>query len=259
MTVPQASRHQVARVPVSCDPDTWALHVRLARRHDPDDVRALAETYDGYACALAHQMGRGVEPPEDLEQVAREALIRALYRFDPDRCVPFQAFARPTIVGTLRRHYRDRGWLVHVPRSVHDLTVAVRITADRMRAQLGRYPSNTELASELGVSVGDVYTVDEGVIARNPTSLDAVPDTGGIPLTERVGAADPQLDLVEDFAAVSAALGELTATDRLLVQLYFLEELTQLEVGRRLGVSQMQVSRRLTQVLGQLRRRTEWS
>src|SRR5690606_70032 len=127
----------------------WFDHVRYARTGDGDRLAALVRQYETYAVSLAYRMHRDREPLEDLEQVAREALVHALQRFDPERGIPFPAFASPTILGSLRRHFRDHGWSVRVPRNVHEIAGARHQAVERLTGVLGREPSTEEIAGEL--------------------------------------------------------------------------------------------------------------
>src|SRR6478735_5027158 len=147
------------------------LHARYARTHRRSDLTRLVKEYGGYASGLARRMHRGGEPLEDLEQVAAEGLVLALGRFDPDRGVPFPAFAKPTILGSLKRHFRDLGWAVRVPRQVHDLAGPFREARDRMAGQLGRQPTTAELALQLGVPEKALDEVAKATRARTTSSL----------------------------------------------------------------------------------------
>lgn len=259
MAIRPTTSTDVPPVPRGCDPDTWAAHVRLERQAGENDLKQLAEIYDPLARSLARQLDRGREAIDDLEQIAREALIKALLRFEPARGVPFVAFARPTIIGTLRRHYRDRSWLIHLPRSLHDLTVSAHLTSERLTDDLGRHPTAVEVAEALGVTIEDLLASRGAVAARGVASLDVPVDVDGTPLAERVGGHDRDLSMVVDRAAVSDAMKEIPADDRLILRLYYFDELTQAQIGDRLGISQMQVSRRLAGILARLRRRAKAS
>ncbi len=232
------------------DEGVWQEHVRFRRTGDPRTLARLAAEYDRYARSLAARLHRDHESMEDLEQVAREALLRALRRFDPERSLPFPALATPTIVGALRRHYRDRGWAVRVPRRVHELTVAARATEDRITAQLGRTPSVAEVADEMGISIDELLEVHDAVHVRSSTSLDDLDDPaeGGGP-----SARDPLLHRVDDHLDLRAALANLDERDQTVVRLYFFEECSQSEIAARFGVSQMQVSRWLASILKRMR------
>ena len=243
------------------EPSVWLLHVRFRRTGDPSALAQLVEEYDAYACSLAERMHREHEGREDLHQVAREGLLRALRGFDPERSLPFPAFATPTILGALRRHYRDRGWAVRVPRRVHEMATASRATEERLTGALGRAPTIAEVADELGVSVDELLDVRDAVHARNVASLDGLAAAGdGRPAgTDRAlaggddGGRDPLLARVEDRQALRGALDQLDERDRAVVRMYFFEERSQADIARECGVSQMQVSRWLASILRRMR------
>lgn len=234
------------------DPDVWRDHVRYAERRDPETLARLVDGYDRYACSLAARMQRGREPRDDLDQVAREALVLALNRFDPARRLPFAAFATPTILGSLRRHYRDRGWLLRVPRMVHELTTAAHATTERLTMELGRTPTVAEVADAMNVDLDDLLMAQEAAYARDASSLDA-PSFDGHTIGGRIGVEDHELDLTEDRVALIDAMETIDDRGRQLLRLYYFEDCTQAEIGRRLGISQMQVSRLIAGVLRQLR------
>ncbi|MEO6628895.1 MAG: sigma factor, partial [Aquihabitans sp.] len=173
----------------------WVAHVRYHRTHDAQHLATLVEAYESYALSLARRMNRYREPLEDLEQIAREALISSLNRFDPDRGIPFPAFATPTILGALRRHFRDRGWSIRVPRRVHEITVARHRSIDRLTTALGRMPTDGEIASDLGISVVDLVRAEGAAIARTPNSLDAPVGPSGVPASDLI--AEPDQDLLQ--------------------------------------------------------------
>jgi len=260
-TVDQVDRGRAHRSLPIADPaqhavelDDWLLHVRYARTRDAATREQLVELYSAYARSLARRMHRAGEPLDDLVQVAMEGLLLAIERFDPDRGIPFPAFATPTIVGTLKRHYRDLGWGVRVPRRIHEVAAPVRQCADRLTVELGRSPMVSEVAAELGLTEDQVLEAQEASYARTTASLDASVGERGSQF-DLLGEVDPEFGHTENRVALGAALAELSDRERELVQLYFVEELTQSEIGARLGISQMQVSRLLTQTVRRLRSR----
>ncbi len=236
------------------DFDTWVLHVRYARTGDASVRARLVEEYRGYATALARRLHRDGEPLEDLVQVALEALLTALQRFEPERSIPFPAFATPTIVGSLKRHYRDLGWAVRVPRRIHEIAAPARNVADRLTLEFGRSPTVAEVASVLGVAEDTLLEAQEATYARSVSSLDAPAGEDGTRM-DLLGSVDPGIGRAENRLALAQALGELTERDRELLDLYFFDELTQSEIAGRYGVSQMQVSRWLTAAIRRLRSR----
>lgn len=235
------------------DPAVWELHVRYARRRDAASLARLTDEYDRYALSLAHRLHRHGEPLEDLEQIAREALVLALGRFDPTRSIPFPGFATPTILGAIRRHYRDHGWSVRVPRWVHDTTVAVRRAADQLTGTLGRSPTVDEIADCLGISVERILQAEEAAEARNPGSLDADNGEGSGGSHELVGRIDAHLVEAENHVALRQAMADLGPRERELIGLYYFEERSQTEIAAHFGVSQMQISRWLASAVGRIR------
>ena len=234
----------------------WLDHVVFARRHDPAALGRLVAEYERYARSLAARMQRHGEPRADLDQVALEALVVALHRFEPTRGLPFVSYATPTILGALRRHYRDRGWLLRVPRVVHELTVGSHAVGERLTVELGRTPTVTEIAEAMDVPVDDLLAAQEAVYARDAQSLDA-PAPGGGSMAARFGMVDTELALAEDRVALLAAMADIDPGSHELLRLYFFDECTQTEIGGRLGISQMQVSRRIAAVLRTLRAQME--
>ena len=260
VTVPRepAPRRWVAAAPVrpTIDPDLWAQHVTYARRRDPSSLETLVDHYRGFAVRVAQRHFRRHEPLDDLVQVALEALVRALQRFDPSRRTPFLAFAKPTLEGTLRRHYRDSGWSIRVPRQVHELVTPMREATEWLCQDLGREPTAGELADFLGVPEDDLRTTQQAVEARSTTSVHAVAtsDTGHWP-DAALAMTDANLASTENRAALAQGLELLSDEDRSLVRKYYFEGCTQAEIAAELGCSQMQVSRLLSRVLDRLRHR----
>ncbi|WP_182360013.1 SigB/SigF/SigG family RNA polymerase sigma factor [Tomitella gaofuii] len=198
--------------------------------------------------------GRG-EPFDDLLQVARLGLVNAIDRFDADKGDNFVAFAVPTIMGEVRRHFRDVGWAMHVPRRAKELHLAISTASERLAQSLGRSPSAAEVADELGLSI---HEVTEGLIARSayqPDSMDAPPSAGseGLSLGDVVGGEDPDLENVEGYVAVKPHLDALPERERRILILRFFGEMTQSQIAERVGLSQMHVSRILARTLAELR------
>lgn len=196
---------------------------------------------------------RGVES-DDLEQVARLGLVKAVRRFDPDRR-SFAAFAVPTVLGELRRYFRDKAWTVRPTRSTQELQSRVTATRDALCAETQHTPTDAEVAERLHVDVAAVREADAAHDAYAPQSLDRPSAVDGLPGHEHVGADDPALDAVDRLQSVVPAVRGLSEDDRRLLELRFVKDLTQREVGERLGISQMQVSRRLTRLLAEVRSR----
>jgi RNA polymerase sigma-B factor len=234
--------------------DLWALHIRYARRGDPEALQALVEKYRGHAEAQARRHYRRGEPVDDLTQVAYEALLLALKRFDPDRRTPFLAFAKPTIVGSLRRHFRDAGWAIRVPRRVHELSTPVRDAHELLTHDLGRPPSPGEIADFIGVDEREVLEAFTAEDARITTSLDATDPASGLQTEQVIGQADRGFLGIENRTALTQSLELMSDEDRDLLRQYFLEERTQSQIAKGLQCSQMQVSRLLRKAIHRLRR-----
>ncbi|GAB3712380.1 SigB/SigF/SigG family RNA polymerase sigma factor [Amycolatopsis oliviviridis] len=198
--------------------------------------------------------GRG-QPREDLIQVARVGLLKAVDRFDPGQGGDFLAYAVPTVMGEVRRYFRDAGWAVHVPRGMQELRTRLSRATTELTQLLGRAPTPTELAGHLDV---DVETVREGLLAANSyqtSSLDKPVNEGSLPLSDVVGELDSRFEHIEDRHTVVPLLERLPERDRAIIVMRFFDGLTQSQIAARLGISQMHVSRLLTKILQDLRGR----
>ncbi|MFD7120670.1 RNA polymerase sigma factor SigF [Streptomyces sp. NPDC059922] len=205
--------------------------------------------------------GRGADEMEDILQVGMIGLIKAIDRFDLSREVEFTSFAVPYIVGEIKRFFRDTSWAVHVPRRLQELRVELAKAKEQLALLLDREPTVAELAELLG---RDEEEIIEGLVAANgynAGSLD-MPVEGGDDgpsnnsvrtYADILGACDPAMELIEDFQSLAPLLDQLDDRDRLLLELRFGQELTQSQIGERLGYSQMHVSRLLNRILGKLR------
>ncbi|MEU0869747.1 RNA polymerase sigma factor SigF [Nocardia brasiliensis] len=200
--------------------------------------------------------GRG-ENFDDLLQVARLGLVQAADRFDVERGSSFLSFAVPTIMGEVRRHFRDYTWSVRVPRRTKEIQLTIGVTVEALSQRLGRMPRAREIAAELEL---DVVEVTQALIAGNAyqsASIDAVAgddiDNAPLPLLESLGAEEPSYHLVEDYLAVRPLIEELPERERRVLIMRFFESKTQSEIADVLGVSQMHVSRILSKTLQQLR------
>ncbi|RSS35667.1 RNA polymerase sigma factor SigF [Streptomyces sp. WAC08241] len=195
---------------------------------------------------------------EDIVQVGTIGLIKAIDRFDISREVEFTTFAVPCIVGEIKRFFRDTSWAVHVPRRLQEARVELAKATEELSSRLGRSPSVAELSALMNLSEDEVIEARIASNGYNSTSLDAAVggegEEGGAMLSDLMGEEDPALALFEDFHALAPLVAELGERDRLLLHLRFVEELTQSEIGKRLGISQMQVSRLLSRNLARLRK-----
>lgn len=244
-TIPRESEDVRGATKPSIDESVWLLHVCYQRTHAADLRRLLVEEYEGYARWLARKMHRDGEPLEDLCQVAFEALLISLDRFDVERGCPFIGFASLTIGGALKRHYRDFGWLMRVPRSVHQLAAPSRRITDELTMEFGRVPTLEEVAERMGVDVEALIEAQEAAHARSTSSLDAIfTDEDGV-VRDELGHVDPGFGRGDEMIDLCAALEDLDEEDQVLVQQYFFEERTQTELAEEYDVSQMQISRRV--------------
>lgn len=212
----------------------------------------LIGNYQPLAYSLARRYANRGETLEDLSQVALLGLVKAADRFDPQRGVEFSTFATVTITGELRRHFRDKRWVVHVPRSAQERYLVVRDTRDLLTNELGRSPLIEEVAERTGLDPEDVLNAQETAQALRVTSIDAPAPHEGDGVFQ-LGHRDPGLSEVETRLTVDALVSRLPQSDQELLRLRFVERLTQAEVGARMGISQMQVSRLLSRALQQLR------
>lgn len=238
----------------SIEPDLWQ---RFAERRDLRARDELVQNYLPMARRLAARYAGVAEPFDDLVQVASLGLVNAINRFDPARGVPFAGFAKPTILGELKRHFRDRVWTVRVPRSIHDTMVRVEKATEELSLKLQRPPSIQELADLLDIDPDEVLEALEASHNRRTLSLDS-PVTGedgeDSSPPEWAGEEDGGYELVEDRVLLQGVLPVLDARQREVLKLRFAEELPQAQIAKRLGCSQMQVSRMLHRMLEQLRR-----
>ena len=207
---------------------------------------------------LARRYARSNEPLDDLEQVASLGLLKAIDRFDPTRATAFSSFAVPTIQGELRRHFRDKGWALRVPRDLQELAVRVERVADDLESERGRAPTSDEIARHIGVSTERVLDAREASAAYRAVSLDRPRDDAdaGDDLVDVIGVEDPGYHLADEAATVEPLMSVLSDREREVLRLRFAEDLTQSEIGARLGVSQMHISRLIRQAVGQLREAT---
>ena len=222
----------------------------------------MIRRYLPFANTLTQRYRGASESFDDLLQVASLGLVNAIDRFDPSRGVPFTAFASPTILGELKRHFRDRVWTVRVPRSLHDRMAEVEKAVDELSRNLQRSPSVAEIAARLGLAETEVLEVMEASHNRRPLSLDRPTgneDPDEAPAAEWVGEEDAGYELVEGKAALDTALPGLDERERAVLRLRFVEDLTQSQIAERIGYSQMHVSRILRQTLKRIREQIEES
>jgi RNA polymerase sigma-B factor len=236
-------------------------------KRDPQAARATVETFRAFAesrdpalreklvlqhANLANYLasrfaGRG-EPLEDIAQVAQLGLLNAIDRYDPTRGVEFSTYATATIVGEIKRHFRDKTWAIRVPRRLRERNNVLMRTMQQLAGNLGRSPTLTEIAEAAGVSFEDAVEALEVGRAYNPISLDAQAPGGdasldGQPLMDQIGVDDPQLERFEDKHVVEAVLATLPAREQTILRMRYYEERSQADIAQQLGISQMHVSR----------------
>jgi RNA polymerase sigma-B factor len=235
--------------------------VVLAETGDPTIRRELVEAHLGLAEYLARRLSHRGESIDDLVQVGSMALLKAVDRFDPGRGVEFSTYATHTIAGELKRHFRDKGWAVRAPRRMQELYLTLGDCIGRLSQELGRSPTIGELAAETRVSEEEVLEALEAGQAYRLASLDApVPgDDEGENLASHLGDEDPRMLAAEERATLSPLMESLPPRQQLILHLRFFEGLTQLELAKRLGISQMHVSRLLARSLADLRAAAEKS
>jgi RNA polymerase sigma-B factor len=202
---------------------------------------------------LARRFDRRGEPLEDLVQVASVGLLNAIDRFDVERDVQFSTYAAVTIIGELKRHFRDKGWAIRVPRRLQEVGLRVNTVLPVLSQELGRSPTVEEIAARCEASPEEILDAMEAVQAYSTTSLDTpVGEEGAAPI-DVLGGEDPSLEILEGWASVAPAVKELPERERRVLYLRFFRGLTQSEIASEVGVSQMHVSRILSQTLAFLR------
>jgi RNA polymerase sigma-B factor len=235
----------------------------LTRYHEDGDQAArsaLIERFLPLARQLARRYERQDEPIDDLLQVASMGLVKAIDRFDPTRGTAFSSFAVPTIIGELKRYFRDVGWAVHVPRGMQERALEVNRAVSELSRALGRSPSPAEIADFTEFSHEEVLEAMEAATAYDSVSLEAPRsnsegegDSDSSEFLDRLGGEDPGYELAEYSATIAPELRALPERDRLVLHLRFVEDLTQSEIAEQIGVSQMHVSRLIRGALERVR------
>lgn len=240
--------------------DVSELFERWHRHGDSNARDQLVSRFLPLARKLARRYTGASEPFEDLMQVASLGLVNAIDRFDPGRGVSFASFAVPTILGELKRYFRDSGWSAHVPRGAKELALKVQRVQQRLAAQTGCSPSVSELAEFLELSVEEVVEALEAAAAHHASSLDAVirgADDEPVTLADALGEPEPGFEIAEAVVMIRAAAPQLSALERRVLALRFFEDQTQSVIAEQIGVSQMQVSRILRRALSRIGQLTE--
>ncbi len=240
--------------------DEAQLWRQFAESRDPAIREELIKRNMPFAKRLALRYRGASESFDDLLQVANLGLLNAVDRFDPERGIPFTAFASPTILGELKRHFRDRVWTVRVPRGLHDRMAEVDKAITELTKELQRSPSVGEIAEILELEQTDVLEVLEANHNRRPLSLyrpAGGEDSDEAPPSEWVGSEDERFELVEGRIALDAALPYLEERERVVLRLRFVEDMTQSQIAEHIGHSQMHVSRILRRALTRIREQIE--
>ncbi len=225
----------------------------FARLPDPEAREELSGLFHSLAEYLARRFyGRG-EPLDDLIQVASLGLLKAIDRFDLERGVKFSTYATATVVGELKRHFRDKGWALRVPRRLQEAGMKVGRTVTEMYQDLGRAPTIREIAERTGLSEEDVLEAMETAHAYTTASLDAPADEEGGASVDRFGKVEEAYELLEGWTSVAPAIKGLPQRERTILYLRFFRGLTQTQIAEELGMSQMHVSRLLSRTLASLR------
>jgi RNA polymerase sigma-B factor len=202
---------------------------------------------------LARRFGGRGEPYDDLVQVASIGLIKAIDRFEPERGVKFSTYATATIVGELKRHFRDKGWALRVPRRLQETSLRVSKVVSDLYQDFGRSPTVKEIAEHAGLSEEEVLEGMDTVHAYSVASLDAPADDEGTPAAADLGAEDETFEILEGWASISPLLRQLAQRERRILYLRFFQGLSQTQIAEELGMSQMHVSRLLARTIRQLR------
>jgi len=234
--------------------------VRLSSRASEQRAAAfelLVTRHQGLVRSCVRQYLRGPEPVEDLMQVGYVGLLKAISNFDPAAGASLATYARPCINGEIKRHFRDKRWQIRVKRPVQELVLEVREATWRLAQELGRTPTESDMTRHLGVSGDDLRQARRAELAFWPYSLD-VPlpgQPGMIILADVLGEEDPRMEHMLGMQAVATHWGELAGREQEILLMDFRGGMTQTEIGRRLGISQMHVSRLRARALGHLRSR----
>ena len=246
---------------VDATPRARALHDQrlFTRYHVDGDLAArdaLVERFIPLARHLARRYGRDHAHAEDVLQVASIGLLKAIDRYDPTRGIAFTSFATPTILGEIKRYFRDKGWAIRVPRRLQELRMSISAITGEMSQDLGRSPTPRELAEKLGISVEEVMEGLESANAYSTLSLDAEDtneDGGGNTMLDGLGEDDEGLANVEIRASVKPLIEALPRREKRILLLRFFRGMTQSQIADEIGVSQMHVSRLLNRTLAELR------
>ncbi|MGB9587191.1 MAG: RNA polymerase sigma factor SigF [Armatimonadota bacterium] len=239
------------------DQDAESLFAKYAETKDPRVRERLVEMHQNLVRFLAGKFVNRGEPLEDLVQVGTIGLINAIDRFDPKRGTKFSTYATPTIVGEIRRYFRDKAWSLKVPRRLQELNLAANKAADNLSAKLGRTPTIQEISQAVGASEEETLEAMELGNAYETVSLDTKlvneGDSSPLSLAEFVGDTDGSLNSLDKFGDLSQAIECLDPREKAIIYLRFFKDMSQTEVAKRLNISQMHVSRLQQKALKRLR------
>jgi RNA polymerase sigma-B factor len=233
------------------------LFARHRATGDPAVVEELVVRFTPLVRSVARRYHARGEPLDDLVQVANVGLLKAIQRFDPERGFAFTSYATPTMLGELKRYFRDSGWAVHVPRGVKERALELANATDKLSARLGRSPSIAELAEDLGATQEQTLDALEAYHGRHAAPLERPGDDdedGSPSPAATIGVEDEGLERAEYLTVIARGVDALSDDDRRLLHLRFDEDLTQSEIAKRIGTSQMQVSRLLRAAIEKIRR-----
>lgn len=220
---------------------------------DPEIKRVLVDAYMDLARSLARRFANRGEPMDDLIQVASIGLLKAIDRFEPERNVQFTTYAVPTIVGELKRYFRDRASTIRLPRGLRERSYCLNTAIQKFSQEYGRPPNVSEVAESTGISEEDVIEGLESAEALNVASLNTPTENDDLSLMDVLGDKDKSLDIIDERLSLAGAMSNLGLREQSMLYLRFVEGLSQTEIASRLGISQMHVSRLLRRTLQTLR------
>lgn len=231
---------------------TRELFRRFKEEGDMDAREKLVMSHLNLVRFIANKFKNRGEPIDDLVQVGYLGLLKAIDRFDPSRGLEFTTFATPTIMGEIKRHFRDKGWSVRVPRRLQELSAKVNQATDTLTSQLQRSPTIAEIADYLDATVDEVLEAMESSSAYSSVSLEApsgADDDDTPSVIDRYATEDSDLAFTDDRIIIEEALASFSPRERDVIEMRFLKGMTQIEIAEKLGISQVQVSRLLRRTL----------
>ncbi len=239
---------------------TRELFYRYKKNGDLEARREIIESHLNLVRFLANKFKNRGESLEDLIQVGNVALIKAVDRYDPDLGHEFTTYATPTIIGEIKRYFRDKGWSVRVPRRLQELSAKINRVTEELVLELQRNPSVDEIAQKLNVTPEEVLEAMESSAAYNSVSLESSPDDdegSGLAQIDKMPSYDKDLLLADDRLDLQEGLKEFTDREREIIKLRFVDDLTQIEIAEKLGISQVQVSRLLRKMMKKLQQKIQ--